>query len=179
MLGETPPALEPRSECCPDRPGGVARPDTHYRELSEPYRGDGPHRMELNARHAPDGLVDLPAQWKADTAAGGPRSRLVACVYQESVGTRRRVKDRLYTHQSLNVRADPADATKVALLKATHIFELYEAKTGKPVGRVRVPGDVPCPAHYKENSGVSIFQEPDVEKLRAALRPYVERSVGA
>ncbi|MFD0852836.1 hypothetical protein ACFQ07_11400, partial [Actinomadura adrarensis] len=162
---------------------GTARPDTEYRERAEPYRGGGPHRVEVNARYAPKADLELPAQWTADLISGGPRPRLVACVYQESVGTRKKLDDCLYTHLGMGAqrlsRVDPKHATKVALLKARYIIGLYEATTARPIDRIEVPGDELCPSQYEVDSGGSVFDLPDMKKLHAALRPYVERTVSA
>ncbi|GLZ08117.1 hypothetical protein Acsp03_55830 [Actinomadura sp. NBRC 104412] len=179
ILDEPPAAPRPTSEFCPDGPTGAARTDTGYRDEAEPYRGAGPHRVAVDWSSAPDGRAELPEQWNAGMAADGPKPRLVACVYQESVGTSGKVRDCLYTGHSLNVRADPEEATKVPLLKARYVVRLYEAKTAKPVGLLQVPGGPACPSTYTKGSGGSLFQEPDTKELRAALRPYVERTVNA
>jgi hypothetical protein len=71
----------------------------------------------------------------------------------------------------------PVAARRVELFEAEYVFQLFEAKTAKPVGQLQVPGAESCPGSVEVNSR-TVFQEPDTKKLRAALRPYVERSAG-
>lgn len=170
-----PPAAE--SEFCPERPGGAARADTGYAEDGEPYRGDGPHPVAFNLRYAQVGSVDVPDQWKPGQDGSPPGPQLVACVYQDTVDSRDEPRVCLYTH-SLGSPVDPERATKVPLLKASYIVQLYEAKTAKPVGRIKVPGAESCPVVHKADDSTA-FQEPDTKKLRAALRPHIERSLPA
>ncbi|GGU08809.1 hypothetical protein GCM10010208_36550 [Actinomadura livida] len=49
-----------------------------------------------------------------------------------------------------------------------------------PTGRLRLPGHRRFTAvHEADDSSGVTFQEPDTKKLRAALRPHIERSVAA
>jgi hypothetical protein len=70
----------------------------------------------------------------------------------------------------------PRNTTKISLLKASYIFEIYEAKTAKPLGRFTVPGDEACPGSVKADDRTFIGQAPDAAKLSKALRPYTERT---
>ncbi|WP_285580479.1 hypothetical protein [Actinoallomurus iriomotensis] len=173
-LDDSPAPLAPVSEFCPDRPTGVARSDTHYRQAAGAYRGNGPHPVDLNLRYAKVGQVEIPDRWKPGSEDTPPRPQLVACVYQDVPAKAHKTDTCIYS-RSLNV---PVAATKVALFKAEYVFQLFEAKAAKPVGRIQVPGAESCPGTVEVNSR-AVFQEPDTKKLRAALRPYVERPVGA
>ncbi|TDE36422.1 hypothetical protein [Actinomadura sp. 6K520] len=177
MLDDPPTPLAAESEFCPERPGGAAQSDTGYAESGEPYRGGGPHPVAFNLRYAEVGNVDVPDRWKPGQDGSPPGPQLVACVYQDTSDSRDELRECLYTH-SLGSPVDPDKATKVSLLKASYIVQLYEAATAKPVARINVPGAESCPAVHEANdsSGV-IFEEPDTKKLRAALRPHIERSV--
>ncbi|MFF5261882.1 hypothetical protein ACFY4C_23335 [Actinomadura viridis] len=180
-LDDAPAPPAPESEFCPDRPNGAARPDTGYREAAEPYRGDGPHPVYFDLRHVEFGRVDIPDGWKAGSDGAQPRPRLIACVYRDDTTPPQEIRTRLYSSyvHAPDLPVDTRKAQKVPLLKAGYVIGLYEAKTATPVGRIQVPGADRCPMHYRPDSGTSIFQEPDTRKLHAALRPYVERSVGA
>ncbi|XRQ07256.1 hypothetical protein ACN3XK_63875 [Actinomadura welshii] len=178
MVDDRPAPLASVSEFCPERPGGSARADTRYAEDGDPYRGGGPHPVAFNLRYARVGSVDVPDQWKPGQDGAPPGPQLVACVYQDTAGPREEVRECLYTH-SLGAPVDPDRATKVGLLTASYIVQLYEAETAEPVGRMDVPGAESCPAVYKTGSGGAILQEPDAKKLQATLRPHVERSVAA
>lgn len=178
MLDDSSAPPVPESEFCPERPGDKARSGTRYAEMGEPYRGDGPHPVAFNLRYAEVGDVDVPASWKPGQDGAPPGLQLVACVYQDAAVPRKEVRDCLYWH-FLGTPVDPDHATKVSLLKASYVVQLYEAQTAKPVDRIRVPGAELCPTVYKADSGGTIFQEPDAKKLQAALRPYIERSIAA
>lgn len=178
MLDDPPAPPASESEFCPEHPGGRARSDTRYVERGEPYQGDGPHPVALNLRYAQVEDVDIPDQWKPGQDGSSPAPQLVACVYQDTAGPRKELRECLYWH-FLGTAIDPEHATKVALLKTSYIVQLYEAETAKPVGRINVPGAESCPTAYKVGSGDTIRQEPDTKKLQAALRPHIERSVAA
>jgi hypothetical protein len=187
-----PPPPEPVSvdRFCPPEPAGKARGDTYLKEIAEPYRGKGPHAVRLLFVDTNTGqdAGELPSRWAAsdgvsDTDAK-PKVRLVACGYQTTAGTREtRVCEyvpestaRLY--RRLSGRTRPRQTTKISLLKASYVFEIYEAKTAKPLGRFTVPGDEACPGSVKADDRTSIGQAPDAAKLRKALRPYAERTAG-
>lgn len=176
MLDDSSAPLASESESCPERPGGGARSDTRYVERGEPYRGDGPHPVAFNLRYAQVGNVDVPDQWKPGQDGASPGPQLVACVYQDTAVPLKEIRECLYSH-FVGTPVDPDHATKVALLKASYIVQLYEAENAKPVGRIDAPGAESCPAVYKAGSGGAIFQEPDTRKLQAALRPHIERSI--
>lgn len=193
MLADPPPPEPPSpasvDEFCPPEPVGKARSDTYFKEIAEPYRGKGPHPVRLlfvdtNTGEDADGL---PSRWAANDEVSDtgvrPKVQLVACGYQDRAGTREtRVCEyvpesiaRLY--RQLSGRARPENTTKIALLKASYVFEIYEAKTARPLGRFGVPGGQACPGSVKLDDRASIGQAPDAAKLRKALRPYAERTV--
>lgn len=180
-LDDSPAPPAPESEFCPDRPNGAARSETGYRETAEPYRGNGPHPVHLDLRHAEIGQVDIPDRWKAGSDGAQPKARLIACVYRDDTTPPQEIRTCLYSHyvHSPDFPVDTRNAQKVPLLKAGYLIGLYEAKTAKPVGRIQVPGADRCPMYYRVDSGGTVFQEPDTRKLHAALRPYIERLVAA
>ncbi|MEV0663108.1 hypothetical protein ACIBI3_08225 [Actinomadura luteofluorescens] len=174
---------------CPRAPAGKARNDTYFRESAEPYRGKGPHavRVLFVGANTGEGAGELPRRWTAsdetsDTDAR-PKPQLVACGYQVLSGTRESrvcayVPDfiaRLNLQLSDTTR--PADTTKISLVKAAYVFAIYEAKTAKPLGSVKVPGDDACPGKVELDDRAYIGQSPDAAKLRKALSPYAERTV--
>ncbi|MGW2313269.1 hypothetical protein [Actinomadura luteofluorescens] len=192
MLADPPP-LEPPSPhtmdmFCPTEPGGRARADTYFKEIAGPYRGKGPHAVRLlfvNANTGED-TGEFPSGWTADDggsdADAKPRVQLVACGYQETAQETRVCE---YVPESvarldwqLSGRTGARDTTKIPLLKASYVFEIYEARTARPLGRFTVPGDAACPGSVELDDRASIGQEPHAAKLRKALRPYVERAVG-
>ncbi|WP_433476322.1 hypothetical protein ACQPZP_04280 [Spirillospora sp. CA-142024] len=193
MLADPPPPEPPTPDSvdkfCPPEPVGKARGDTYFKEIAEPYRGKGPHAVRLLFVDTNTGedTGELPARWAASDEAGDAdgkrRAQLVACGYQNTAGTREtRVCE--YVPESiarldwqLSGRTRHKDTTKISLLKASYVFELYEAKTAKPLGRFTVPGDEACPGRAKLDDRTFIGQAPDAAKLRKALRPYAERTV--
>ncbi|MFC9976629.1 hypothetical protein ACFVH6_37595 [Spirillospora sp. NPDC127200] len=183
MLDKPPEALAPEADFCPDRPGGAAHPETGYKETAAPYRGGGPHPVALVPMDADIGGLDIPATWKAAGAA--PKVQLVGCVYQDIVASKAE-KGRTCSYSALPAhlgyqlrsRSDRSSkVVEVSLLEARYTVGVYEAGSAKQVGRFTVPGAAACPSRYKLDSGGVIAQEPDPGKLRAALRPYVERPV--
>lgn len=172
-LDDSPAPSAPVSEFCPDRPTGVARSDTRYRETADAYRGNGPHPVDLNLRYAKVGQVEIPDQWKPGAQDTPPRPQLVACVYQDVPAKPHKTNICLYS-RSLNASVA---TKKVALFKTGYVFQLFEAKTAEPVGRIQVPGAESCPGSVEVNSR-AVFQEPDTKKLHATLRPYVEHPAG-
>ncbi|MDL4816532.1 hypothetical protein [Actinomadura opuntiae] len=186
MLADPPPR-EPASvdEFCPPQPTGKARDDTSFKETADPYRGRGPHAVKLLFADANtgEGADELPSRWQVGDTDVKPKAQLVACGYQDTAGTREtRVCEyvpettaRLYWQLSGSTR--PKNTTKISLLKASYVFEIYEAKTAKPLGRFEVPGDEACPWSVKLDDRTSIEQAPDASKLRKALRPYAERTI--
>ncbi|GAA3955040.1 hypothetical protein GCM10023085_41880 [Actinomadura viridis] len=180
-LDDSPALPAPESEFCPDRPNSAARSGTGYRETAEPYRGDGPHPVRLDLRHAEVGQVDIPDRWEAGSGGAQPKPRLIACVYRDDTIPPQEIRTCLYSSyvHAPDLPVDARKARKVQLLKAGYLIGLYEAKTAEPVIRIQVPGDAQCPGRIRADSGDAVFQEPDTRKLHAALRPYIERSVGA
>ncbi|MGI5206702.1 hypothetical protein ACQEU6_34650 [Spirillospora sp. CA-108201] len=175
MLDDSPDPPAPQSDFCPARAGGAARSDTDYKESGRPYRGDGPHPVEFNLRYSRPGEVDIPEQWKPGRDGTPPGPQLVACAYDGS-GPAKKTDTCQYSY-TWNAQVTPKHTTKVSLLQAAYIYQLYEATTSKPVGRIQVPGSASCPMTYTAGSGEVVYQEPDAEKLRRVLRPYVERSL--
>lgn len=192
MLADPPPPEPPSPNTvdlfCPQEPVGKARGDTYFNEVAEPYRGNGPHAVRLlyvNANTGED-ADELPSRWTADDggsdAGAKPKVQLVACGYQDT-GRETRVCEYLpesvaRLHRQLSERPGALGTTKISLLKASYVFEVYEAKTARPLGRFTVPGDAACPESVKLDDRASIGQPPDAAKLRKALRPYAERAVG-
>jgi hypothetical protein len=193
MMADPPPPEPPSpasvDRFCPSEPGGKARSDTYFKESAESYRGKGPHTVRLmfvDANTGEDADV-LPSRWAAsdevsDTGVKA-QAQLVACGYQDRAGEREiRVCEyvsesvaRLY--RQLSGRTRPKNTTKISLLEASYTFEIYEAKTARPLGRFKVPGDQACPGSVKLDGRTVIGQAPNAAKLRKALRPYAERTV--
>ncbi|MFI0452807.1 hypothetical protein [Actinomadura sp. 6N118] len=186
MLDDPPaPPPAPKPAFCPDNPTRGARSGTSYEEVAAPYQGKGPHPVELVLMQEDVEQIDLPLAWKPGLNDGPPKVQVVACVYQNMVRSPEKRPTCLYSHlpghlsHSLRTQRDLSKAIKVSLLKARYAFQLYEAKTAKPLGRFEVAGAKHCPAQYRLNTGGVIAQEPDEEGLRKALRPYVERTLSA
>jgi hypothetical protein len=190
MLADSPAPL-PASvdKFCSPEPVGKARGDTEFKEIAEPYRGQGPHAVRLLfvGTNTGEDADELPSRWAASDEVSAtddkPKVQLVACGYQDTAGTQEtRVCEYLPDpiarfHWQLPGRTRPENTTKVSLLKASYVFEIYEAKTARPLGRFTVPGDEACPAKVKLDDRAFIGQAPDAAKLRKALRPYAERTV--
>lgn len=189
MLADPPPPEPPSpasvDKFCPPEPVGKARSDTRFKEIAEPYWGKGPHAVWLlfvNTNTGED-ANELPSRWEVSDTNAKPKAQLVACGYQDRAGAREtRVCEyvpeptaRLYSQLSGHTR--PKYTTKISLLKVSYVFEIYEAKTAKPLGRFKVPGDEACPGSVKLDNRAFIGQAPDAAKLRKALRPYAERTV--
>lgn len=183
MLDESPaPRPAPKFAFCPDNPTGGARPGTNYEEVAAPYQGKGPHPVELVLMQEDVDQIDLPLAWKPGPNDGPPKVQVVACVYQNMARSPEKRPTCLYSPvpghlYSLRTQRDLSRAVKVSLLKARYVFQLYEAKTAKPLGRFEVAGAKHCPTQYRLNTGGVIAQEPDEEGLRKALRHYVERTL--
>lgn len=193
MLAGPPPPVPPSPASvnvfCPSEPVGKARGDTYFKEIAEPYWGKGPHAVTLmfvDTRTGED-AAELPSRWEANDEASATdvkrKVQLVGCGYQDMTGTREtQVCEYLpeqiaRLHRQLPGSTRPENPTKISLLRASYVFEIYEAKTAKPLGRFKVPGDKECPGTVKLDDQTSIGQAPDAAKLRKALRPYAERAV--
>jgi hypothetical protein len=186
MLTDPPqPFPAPVDKFCPPQPVGTARGDTDFKETADPYRGKGPHPVKLQFVDIISGedAGELPSRWQAGDAGEKPKAQLVACGYQDRAGTREtRVCEYVpeYTanmYWQLPGHTRPENIIKIPLLKASYVFEIYEAKTAKPLGRFTVPGDQACPGSVKRDNRTFIGQAPDAAKLRKVLRPYAERTV--
>lgn len=189
MLADPPPPEPPSpasmDEFCPPEPVGKARGDTYFKEIAEPYWGKGPHAVRLLFvdTNTSEDADELPSRWGVSDTDVKSKTQLVACGYQDMAGTRKtRVCEyvpgsaaRLYWQGSGRTR--PQYTTKIEVLKASYVFEIYEAKTARPLGRFTVPGDEACPFSVTLDGRTVIGQAPDAAKLRKALRPYVERTV--
>ncbi|MEU5879395.1 hypothetical protein [Spirillospora sp. NPDC047279] len=179
MLDDPPDLPEPKSGFCPAQRNGTARAGTLYEETSAPYEGQGPHPVDVVPADSAVQRVELPRAWRPGADDAPPKAQLVACVYQNTAyGTNER--QCLYSHlpssltYSLSDTSDlGAGAVKVTLLKTSYAVRVYQAKTARPVGSFDMPGAASCPARYKADSGGIIAQEPDPERLRVGLRPYV------
>lgn len=194
MLADPPPPVPPSpasvDEFCPPEPVGKARGDTYFKEIAELYRGKGPHAVRLLFVDTNTGedADELPSRWAASGEGSDtdvrPKVQLVACGYQDRSGSREtRICE--YVPESvarlerrLSGRTRPKGTTKISLLKASYVFEIYEAKTARPLGRFRVPGEEACPGSVELDHRTFIGQAPDAARLRETLRPYAERTVG-
>ncbi|MBO2455172.1 hypothetical protein J4573_49360 [Actinomadura barringtoniae] len=189
MLDDPAPPQSPSpasvDQFCPPEPVGKARSDTYFNRIAEPYRGKGPHAVSLRFADADTGDYSegLPARWEANETGVKPKPQLVACAYQDTAGSREtRVCEyvpestaRLYSQLAGSTR--PKNTTKISLMKASYLFEIYEAKTAKPLGRFQIPGDHACPKTVKLDDRALIGQAPDAVELHNALRPYAERTL--
>ncbi|KAB2337995.1 hypothetical protein [Actinomadura rudentiformis] len=182
MLDDPPePSPAPKLGFCPDGPAGGARSGTGYEEVAAPYQGKGPHPVELVLMQDDVERIELPLDWKPGPGDGPPKVQIVACVYQDVIRSSGKRRTCLYSrvpgHLRYPTQTDPSNAIKVSLLEVRYVFQVYEAKTAKPLGRFEVAGAKSCPFQYRLNSGGVIAQEPDEDGVRKALRPYVERTL--